>query len=49
MSMISISQIRAYLRKVILYLEDFADRKAVRETDFKKGKDFGKIAKMIGI
>lgn len=35
--------------KIISYLEDFADKRAIKETDFKKGKDFEKVAKQLGI
>ncbi len=35
--------------KIISYLEDFVDTKAVKNTNFKKGKDFEKVAKQLGI
>lgn len=35
--------------KIVSYLEDFADRKAVKETDFKKGRDFEKVAKSLDV
>ena len=35
--------------KIISYLEDFIDKKAVETADFKKGKDFKKVAKELGI
>jgi len=35
--------------KIIAYLEDCVDQKAVKETDFKKGYDFEKTAKSLGI
>lgn len=35
--------------KIISYLEDFVDIRAIKETDFKKGKDFEKVAKKLGI
>lgn len=49
------NQTKAYLvgaqlyEKIIAYLEDFVDTKAVKETNFKKGKDFEKVAKKLGI
>lgn len=35
--------------KIISYLEDFVDTKAIRSTNFKKGRDFEKVAKQLGI
>lgn len=35
--------------KIISYLEDFADKNAVREADFKKGRDFEEVAKKLGV
>lgn len=35
--------------KIISYLEDLVDKKAVKETNFKKGKDFEKVAKKLGV
>lgn len=35
--------------KLIAYVEDYIDKKAISETDYKKGKDFEKIAKSLGI
>ena len=49
------NKIEAYLlgkdlyEKIVSYIEDFIDRKAVEETDFKKGKDFEKVAKSLQI
>ena len=49
------NKIEAYLigkdlyEKIVSYIEDFIDKKAVEETDFKKGKDFEKIAKKLNI
>lgn len=49
------NEVKAYLvgkdlfEKVLAYLEDYIDKKAVRETDFKKGKDFEKVAKELGL
>ncbi len=48
-------KIKAYLigkqlyEKIIAYLEDYIDSKAVKEADFKKGKDFEDIAKELNI
>ena len=35
--------------KLINYVENFIDKKAVEETDFSKGKDFETVAKKLGI
>jgi len=35
--------------KITSYIEDFIDKKADKETDFSKGKDFEEIAKQLGI
>lgn len=35
--------------KIISYLEDFADIKTIKSVNFKKGRDFEKIAKELGI
>lgn len=35
--------------KLITYIEDIADIKAVEEADFKKGRDFEEIAEELGI
>ena len=35
--------------KLICYIEDYIDREAVRHTDFKKGKNFEKVASQLGI
>ena len=35
--------------KIISYLEDFVDTKAVNEADFSKRKDFENVAKKLGI
>ncbi len=49
------NKIKAYLlgkdlyEKVVSYLENQIDEKAVKETDFSKGKDFEKVAKSLGI
>lgn len=49
------NKIEAYLlgkdlyEKIVSYIEDFIDRKAVEETDFKKGKDFETVAKNLQI
>lgn len=49
------NETKAYLigeqlyEKIISYIEDYIDRKAVRDTEFKKGKKFEVIAKKLGI
>jgi PHD/YefM family antitoxin component YafN of YafNO toxin-antitoxin module len=49
------NQTKAYLlgeklyKKLICYIEDYIDREAVRHTDFKKGKNFEKVASQLGI
>lgn len=49
------NQVKAYLmgkelfEKIIAYLEDYIDKKAVREADFKKGQDFAQVAKELGV
>lgn len=49
------NKIEAYLlgkdlyEKIVSYIEDFIDRKAVGETDFKKGKDFETVAEGLQI
>lgn len=35
--------------KILYYLENYIDKKAVRETDFKKGRDFEKVAKELNL
>lgn len=35
--------------KIVSFIEDNIDRRAVEKTDFKKGKDFEKIAKELNI
>lgn len=48
-------QITAYLignqlfNKIVTYLEDLTDKKTVKETDFKKGKNFDKLASELSI
>lgn len=48
-------QVQAYLvgknlyEKIVAYIEDFVDQKAIRLTDFSKGKDFETVAKKLGI
>jgi len=47
--------IKAYLigkdlyEKLVTYVEELADEKAINDTDFTKGKDFEKLAKELGI
>lgn len=49
------NEIKAYLigkelyEKLLSYIEDYIDRKAVSATDFKKGKDFENLAEELGI
>jgi PHD/YefM family antitoxin component YafN of YafNO toxin-antitoxin module len=49
------NKIKAYLigkdlfEKIIAYLEDYADVKTVRETNFSQGRDFEKVARELGI
>jgi len=49
------NKITAYLMgkdlydRLMLFLEDVVDRKAVKTTDFTKGKDFEKIARDLDI
>lgn len=35
--------------KMVAYLEDEVDAKAVRETDFSKGRDFEEVARELGL
>lgn len=49
------NKIQAYLigktlyDKLLAYVENFIDTQAVKTTDFKKGRDFEKVAKELGI
>lgn len=49
------NKVKAYLvgkqlyEKLIAYIEDYMDSKAVKATDFSKGKDFKKVAKALGV
>ena len=49
------NKIEAYLlgknlyEKIVLYIEDFMDKKIVDKTDFSKGEDFEKVARELGI
>jgi len=49
------NEIKAYLlgkdlyEKIVSYIENFIDKKAVEETDFKRGEDFEEIAKRFNI
>ena len=49
------NKISAYLigkdlfEKIISYIEDYIDKKAIEKVDFKKGRDFAKVAKDLGI
>lgn len=35
--------------KLVFCLENYIDKKAVQETDFRKGKDFNQVAKELNI
>ncbi|MBI4226552.1 type II toxin-antitoxin system Phd/YefM family antitoxin [Candidatus Roizmanbacteria bacterium] len=49
------NKVKAYLlgkdlyEKIVSYIENVVDKKAVKETDFKKGKDFESVAKKLNI
>lgn len=49
------NKVKAYLigkglyEKLVLYIEDRIDKRAVDETDFSKGKEFEKVAEELGI
>lgn len=49
------NNIQAYLigkklyEKIILYIEEYIDRQAVRNADFSRGKNFEDVAKELGI
>lgn len=49
------NKIQAYLvgknlfEKIVDYLENYIDQKAIEQTDFKKGRDFEKIASQLRI
>lgn len=49
------NEVKAYLigkelyEKLLSYIENYIDEKAVKTTDFKKGKDFEKVAQELGI
>jgi PHD/YefM family antitoxin component YafN of YafNO toxin-antitoxin module len=49
------NKVAAYLvgknlyEKIIGFIEDYIDRKAVEKTDFSKGKNFDRVAKELGI
>ncbi|OGK56057.1 hypothetical protein A3J15_00565 [Candidatus Roizmanbacteria bacterium RIFCSPLOWO2_02_FULL_38_10] len=49
------NQVKAYLigkdlyEKLIAYIENYIDNKAIISTDFKKGKDFEDVANELGI
>lgn len=49
------NQVKAYLvgkdlyEKLIAYLENYIDEKAVRSVNFRKGKPFEKVASRLGI
>ena len=47
--------VQAYLigknlfEKMVSFIEDYLDTQAVKKTDFKKGKNFEKVARELGI
>lgn len=49
------NSIKAYLigknlfEKMVQFIEDYSDAIAIKKTDFKKGKDFEKVAQELGI
>lgn len=49
------SKVQAYLigknlyEKIIAFIENYADAAVVKRTDFRKGRDFEKVAKDLGI
>lgn len=49
------NEVKAYLvgkdlfEKIISHMEDYLDKKAVRDTDFRKGRKFEEIAADLGI
>ena len=49
------NKVQAYLigkdlyDKLVAYIEDFIDKKAVSQADLSKGKDFEKVAQELGI
>lgn len=49
------NSIKAYLigknlfEKMVKFIEDYSDIAAIKKTDFKKGKDFEKVAQELGI
>ena len=40
---------KAMFEKLVEFVEDYVDRKAIKETDFRKGRDFEEIAAELGI
>ncbi len=49
------SKIQAYLigknlyDKLLSYIEDYIDKEAIKNTDYKKGRNFDKVAEELGI
>ncbi len=35
--------------KIVAYIEDFIDQRAIKHTDFSKGNDFETVARKLGI
>ena len=42
-------ELKNLYEKIVLYIEDFIDKKAVENTDFSKVEDFEKVAEELGI
>ena len=40
---------KAMFEKLVEFVEDFVDRKAIKETDYSKGRDFEEIAADLGL
>ncbi|MBI3955181.1 type II toxin-antitoxin system Phd/YefM family antitoxin [Candidatus Gottesmanbacteria bacterium] len=49
------NEVKAYLigrelfEKIVAYLEDYIDRKAIEKTNFKEARDFEKVARDLGL
>ena len=49
------NQVKAYLmgrelfEKIVIFMEDFIDKEATREADFRRGRDFEEAAKELNI
>lgn len=40
---------KAMFEKLVEFVEDYIDKKAIKEADFSKGRDFEEIAQELGI